>query len=114
MIDPQKIFSFSPESKKINENNELLVEWSVPENLPYFEGHFPENPILPGVAILDLLSVLLEGKFSSIKSVKFTEVVRPLDTITIKAKKDSESSSWSVHITKPGDVIVCKASFVIA
>jgi 3-hydroxymyristoyl/3-hydroxydecanoyl-(acyl carrier protein) dehydratase len=108
MINPQSVFTFTESQKMKNADGEILVTWSVPENLPYFEGHFPGNPILPGVALLDLIQVLLDGQFQLIKSAKFTEIIRPLDTLTIKAKLDPSNNFWSVQVFNQNDVSVCK------
>lgn len=108
MINPQHFFKFTDDQKMMNSENEINVSWPVPQDLPYFEGHFPGNPILPGVAILDLIQVLLNGSFQNIKSAKFTEVVRPLDTLTIVAKLDTTTNMWSVQVSNQNNVSVCK------
>jgi 3-hydroxymyristoyl/3-hydroxydecanoyl-(acyl carrier protein) dehydratase len=108
MIDPQQIFNLGPESRIMKSDNEIMLTWNVPEKLPYFEGHFPGNPILPGVALLDLIEVLLKGTLKAIKSAKFMEVVRPLDTLQVEAKLDPLSGVWSVLITNQAGVTVSK------
>ena len=34
-----------------HDGDTLVTEWDVPEDLPAFEGHFPGQPVLPGVLI---------------------------------------------------------------
>lgn len=109
MINPKQVFKFTDQEKTPNADHEIVVSWSVPENLPYFEGHFPGNPILPGVALIDLIQVLLDGQFSYIKSTKFTEVIRPLDTLSVVAKRDEATKVWSIAIKNQNDVSVCKS-----
>ena len=75
---------------------------NVTINEPFFLGHFPNKPVMPGVLLLE--SMAQTGGFlvlhsidnpntkliylSSIKSAKFKEVVKPGDQLLIKAKLD--------------------------
>lgn len=55
----------------------------VDAGLAVFDGHFPEAPILPGVALLDWANRLgrdafgLRGDFAGMDAVKFQHLVRP-------------------------------------
>ncbi len=78
----------------------LTAVKNVTMNEPFFTGHFPENPIMPGVLMLEalaqagaLLSSLSrtprEGYdflyfFAGIDNVKFKHVVTPGDQLTLK------------------------------
>ncbi|MGB2706046.1 MAG: 3-hydroxyacyl-ACP dehydratase FabZ [Candidatus Omnitrophota bacterium] len=70
---------------------------NVTVNEPFFEGHFPEHPIMPGVLIIEALAqtcgVLAlnreenRGKiayFASISNAKFRKPVRPGDTLRLE------------------------------
>jgi UDP-3-O-[3-hydroxymyristoyl] N-acetylglucosamine deacetylase / 3-hydroxyacyl-[acyl-carrier-protein] dehydratase len=69
---------------------------NVTANEPFFQGHFPEEPVMPGVLLVEAMAqaggifVLrnLEGKFSTyfmkIDNVKFRKKVVPGDTIVLK------------------------------
>ena len=121
MINPEKIFLFNDETSfQMNDENELHLNFLIAENLPYFEGHFPGNPVLPAVALLDLSLVVvnrvdskLKGMFLTIKSAKFSEVIRPLDTLKIRVKRDPGNQSWSLNYTNQNDVSVSKLSFTV-
>jgi UDP-3-O-[3-hydroxymyristoyl] N-acetylglucosamine deacetylase/3-hydroxyacyl-[acyl-carrier-protein] dehydratase len=79
--------------------DELVAIKNVTINEPFFAGHFPGNPVMPGVLQLETMAqaagVLLlrrgsvEGKvalFMSADRVKFRKAVRPGDQLVINAK----------------------------
>ncbi len=54
----------------------------VPLGLTWFEGHFPEAPILPGVVQLDwvmhfIKELKLAGEFGGVSRMKFMRLIRP-------------------------------------
>ena len=80
-------------------DSELTAIKNVTFNEPYFQGHFPGNPVMPGVLQLEAMAqaagILMvrrsstEGKttlFMSCDKVKWRKPVRPGDQILIKAK----------------------------
>ena len=77
----------------------LVAVKNVTINEPYFTGHFPENPVMPGVLQLEAMAqaagiIMLRkggqaGKsafFMSADKVKFRRPVRPGDQLIINAK----------------------------
>lgn len=72
---------------------------NVTANEPFFQGHFPGNPIMPGVLIVEALAqtacvagLTLEenkgklGVFTGIESMKFRKQVTPGDTLKLEAE----------------------------
>src|SRR3954465_4271618 len=72
---------------------------NVTFNEPYFQGHYPGNPVMPGVlqieamaqaaGVLMLRKISTEGKtalFMSCDKVKFRRAVRPGDQLVIHVK----------------------------
>lgn len=72
---------------------------NVTANEPYFQGHFPGNPIMPGVLIVEALAqtacvagLLMEenkgklGVFTGFEKIKFRKQVVPGDTLKLEAE----------------------------
>lgn len=72
---------------------------NVTINEPFFQGHFPGNPIMPGVLIVEALAqtacvagLMLDenkgklGVFTGIESMKFRRQVVPGDTLRLEAE----------------------------
>lgn len=76
-----------------------VTEFDVPPDLPLFQGHFPGEPILPGVIILEMLaqsgglSLLASDEYrgkiaylAAVDAARFRRPVRPGDTIRAESK----------------------------
>lgn len=104
-IDIQKIlphrypFLLIDKITEMEEGKSITGIKNVTINEPFFQGHFPGNPIMPGVLITEALAqtgaVLLlsmpenKGKlgvFTGINNFKFRRQVVPGDTLTLSAE----------------------------
>lgn len=101
---------------------------NVTINEPFFQGHFPEHPVMPGVLIVEAMAqtggiMLLNtmsnpeeyvAYFASIDNVKFRKPVLPGDTLRFELK----AISMKTFITKMhgdayvGDEKVCEGDFL--
>ncbi|MCH8327693.1 MAG: bifunctional UDP-3-O-[3-hydroxymyristoyl] N-acetylglucosamine deacetylase/3-hydroxyacyl-ACP dehydratase [Candidatus Marinimicrobia bacterium] len=101
----------------------------VTVNEPYFQGHFPDHPIMPGVLQLEAMaqvsSILLlrqegnQGKigyFMSADKVKFRKPVFPGDTLFIEAEILKIRGSIGVAVARcvVNDVVVSQANLKFA
>lgn len=72
------------------------LTFTVPADLRWFEGHFPGNPVLPGVAQLDgLVARQAErlwpeaGALRAVKQLKFSRVIRPGERVALVLERDA-------------------------
>lgn len=105
---------------------------NVTINEPYFIGHFPGNPIMPGVLMLEALaqsSAILsnlsrtakEGHeflyfFAGIDNAKFKQVVIPGDQLRLEVKLVGQKRDfWRMHgEVFVGDKLACSADLMSA
>lgn len=102
---PQKApFLFIDEIKELSEQHIVATRTFHPDEF-YFKGHFPGNPIVPGVILTEAMAqaalvalgiylvskerpeVRIQTLFSDC-NVEFLEVVKPGDTIIIRGQRE--------------------------
>lgn len=93
---PPEISTFS------KDENSLKLEFIVPENYPHLEGHFLNNPIVPGVAQITWCLNLIRNAFEiqvsqyKISRLKFTRPIKPLDSVTVSISKIDTKFKFSI------------------
>ena len=101
---------------------------NVSINEPFFQGHFPRHPVMPGVLIIEAMAqtsaVLVtqtmgaksEGKlvyFMSVEQARFRKPVTPGDSLLIKVTKfQNRGAAWKfkgeAHV---GKTLMAEATF---
>ena len=125
-------FLFVDEVIEIDEKNGIHVQKYISGNEFFLEGHFPNNPIFPGVIIIEALgqaSGILgfvtmnktpeEGSIyvlAGVDKVRFRKRVRPGDTIDLYSKVLSEKRGiWKFDCrAELGNELVCSAVILCA
>lgn len=87
-------FLFVTRIAAVQPGRSAVAEYDVPEDHPFFQGHFPHGPVFPGVITLEMmaqtaaLAVLCEpgrmGKaayLARIENARFRHPVKPGDTL---------------------------------
>ncbi len=96
----------------IRQGEGAAASGNVPKDAPYFQDHFPEFPVLPGVLSLEILKKTAEaylekfnpGKKVSVremKNVKFSSYLRPGDEWESQVRMVSEAgriTEWDVRL----------------
>jgi UDP-3-O-[3-hydroxymyristoyl] N-acetylglucosamine deacetylase/3-hydroxyacyl-[acyl-carrier-protein] dehydratase len=114
---------------KIEGDQKIIGLKNVTFNEPYFQGHFPGHPIMPGVlqveAIAQVAGVLMlrsgdnAGKvayFMSANNVKFRKPVRPGDQLIIEVEMSKARSriGKAKGTCKVGDEVVSEAEVMFS
>ena len=101
---------------------------NVTANEPFFQGHFPGKPVMPGVLIIEAMAQTAavvvvaslgnsaEGKlvyFMSIDSARFRKPVEPGDQLLLFCRKERQRGNvWKFSgEAKVGDTVVAEATY---
>ena len=102
---------------------------NVTQNEPFFQGHFPDYPVMPGVLIIEALaqvgavSVMAGGEhqdklalFAGIDGVRFRRQVVPGDVLTMEVEIDRLKGrvGRGTGRSAVGDERVCEAQLMFA
>ena len=99
----------------INVDNAYL-DLIFPKNSNFFEGHFPQMPILPGVVQLFFAKEFIKDVFhldfvsQKVKKVKFSSIIRPDMKVRLTLCKTDKSVDYK--FTKD-EVIFSSGTFVL-
>jgi 3-hydroxyacyl-[acyl-carrier-protein] dehydratase len=117
-----RITDIEPGKTAIGEKDVRIEEY-------YFKGHFPQEPIMPGVLIIEAIAqtgavTLLatpenRGKsvyFGGLKKAKFKRKVVPGDTLRFEVELHKVKEKFGQGMGKAyvGDKLACEAEFVFS
>ncbi len=119
MID--KVVDLVPDTSAVGIKNVTINE-------PYFQGHFPDHPVMPGVLIIEAMAqtsaVLVietmgaaaEGRlvyFMSIDQARFRKPIMPGDTVRIQVTKQRQRGNvWKFKgEARVGEALMAEATY---
>jgi len=97
----------------------VCLEIQVPAESPWFDGHFPGDPLVPGVAQLAMVADLLEEALgcpvtlTGVSRVRFKQAIRPGETITVRITPKDASLAFGFNL-ESGAEPVCSGNIRIA
>ena len=113
-----------------NDKDWIVGIKNVSANEPFFEGHFPEKPIMPGVIILEALAQMgalfaklssggVRGKklivFAGAESVRFRKLVFPGDVLRLEVSSHRRRGTlWRVEANASVDNSVVAEATLLA
>jgi 3-hydroxyacyl-[acyl-carrier-protein] dehydratase len=138
MIDINKVMNILPHKYpfllvdriiEVEEGKRAKGIKNVTINEPFFQGHFPSNPVMPGVLIVEamaqvgavamLLKEKFKGKtpfFAGIDKVRFKKVVKPGDVLVIETELISLKGSIgkAKAVAMVDGEVVCEGELLFA
>lgn len=96
------------------EKKSLTARLLISENLPYFLGHFPNNPVLPAVAIIDISHYFIaqyfcNNPYTEISHLKVKSKISPQTRILIQIDQKIRNSFevvWKIEDLQTESVAV--------
>jgi uncharacterized membrane protein len=104
----------------VMEKTEYSVDlgFSIPDTSPYFNGHFPDFPILPAVAQMEI-ALRFASRYlgtgvgvSEIRRIKFTVFVRPFTPLRLKLVKTENTLSFNIR-SPEGETVYSTGTVVL-
>ncbi|MGL5641948.1 MAG: 3-hydroxyacyl-ACP dehydratase FabZ [Paraclostridium sp.] len=114
---------------ELEEGKKAVGIKNVSVNEPFFQGHFPEYPIMPGVLIIEAMAQVGAvammsmdenkgklGVFAGIDKVRFKKEVRPGDTLRMEVemvslRRNIGKANVSAYV---GEDLVCSGELMFA
>lgn len=96
----------------------LVAEASVPPDSPWFSGHFPGEPILPGIAQISMVLEALRAavsdriRIAGLRRVRFKLAIRPGDVLGVYISPNGKSDASHSFQIKIDDEIACGGTLI--
>ncbi len=100
--------------------HEMLARAGTDSTSPWYSGHFPGEPILPGIAQITMVKETIQKAESrqigiaGLKRVRFKQVIQPGNEINIRVRpRQGDDDSYSFQLMV-GDEIACSGLISVA
>lgn len=102
-----------------SDTGEMHAEVRIPPESLWFSGHFPGEPILPGIAQLgiayDAVCMALGSQIgiTGFSRVKFKKIIRPRDCLKISITPKEDRQGTYVFRIVAGDDLACSGTMTL-
>ena len=135
MNDPVALLPHRPPFRFVDGVDELVAgeritaRYHVTGDEPFLAGHFPGNPVFPGVLQLEALAqagaiaVLSDERYASklplfggVEDTRFRRIVRPGDDVVLSVEMErlSARGGWGRGVARVADAECCRARLLFA
>jgi 3-hydroxymyristoyl/3-hydroxydecanoyl-(acyl carrier protein) dehydratase len=102
------------------EKDGMAARVTTDRSSPWFSGHFPGDPILPGVAQLKMVADLIAAsrkddlQMTGLSRIKFRKIVRPGELLDIYAAPGRMKDQYQFRISRSNEDICSGMMFFAA
>ncbi|HDO29576.1 MAG TPA: hypothetical protein ENH42_02625 [Desulfobacteraceae bacterium] len=104
---------------KKTEKDGMAAKVTTDGDSPWFSGHFPNDPVLPGIAQLEMIADLITAsredtlRMTGLSRIKFRKIVRPGELLDIHAACGKKKDLYTFRITSRNEE-VCSGIMLFA
>ncbi|MEZ4528722.1 MAG: hypothetical protein R2941_22640 [Desulfobacterales bacterium] len=105
--------------KSDTDKEEICAKAVIRPDSPWFSGHFPGDPILPGIAQLELVfaairnAVSKDMAVSGVRRVRFRQIIRPDEPMEICISPDKKNENEYIFRINVNAEVACSGIMTV-